>query len=110
MAKGRFIIQVDRRGEHRFNLVASNGRVILRSEGYVREASCLDGIESVRRHVVDDGNFNRVINAKGRGHFNLRSVNGQVIGTSQVYADLRGMEKGIASVRRHAPDAVVLRA
>jgi len=107
MPKGRFEIAIDKAGEHRFNLLASNGQVILSSEGYTRKEGCLNGIESVRRHSAEDRFFERTIAADGRYHFNLKAANGEVIGTSQMYKDTQGMENGIASVRFHAPDAVV---
>lgn len=110
MAKGKFEIKTDARGEFRFNLKASNGQVILSSEGYKAKASCLNGIESVRRHSAEDRFFERIIGAKGRFHFNLKAANGEVIGTSQQYADQAGMDNGILSVRTHAPDAEVLTA
>lgn len=108
MATGRFEVKTDKAGEYRFNLLASNGQVILSSEGYVRKESCLKGIESVRRHSTEDRFFERTIAANGQYHFNLKAANGEIIGTSQMYADLQGMENGIASVRYHAPDAVLL--
>jgi len=108
MPTGRFEIKVDRAGEYRFNLLASNGQVILSSEGYVRKESCINGIESVRRHSAEDRFFERTIAANGKYHFNLKAANGEVIGTSQLYADTGGLENGIRSVRLHAPDAVVL--
>lgn len=107
MSKGKFVIKVDKAGELRFNLLAGNGQVILSSEGYVRKEGCLNGIESVRRHCAEDRFFERTISANGKYHFNLKAANGEVIGTSQMYADASSMENGIASVRFHAPDAVV---
>lgn len=108
MPTGRFEIKVDKAGEFRFNLLASNGQVILSSEGYTRREGCLNGIESVRRHSVEDRFFERTIAANGKYHFNLKAGNGEVIGTSQLYAGLDGMENGIISVRFHAPDAIVI--
>lgn len=107
MATGRFEVKADKAGEFRFNLLASNGQVILSSEGYVRKESCLKGIESVRRHSAEDRFFERTIAANGKYHFNLKAANGEIIGTSQMYVDVGGMENGIASVRFHAPDAGV---
>lgn len=107
MATGRFEIKTDKAGEFRFNLLASNGQVILSSEGYTRKEGCRNGIESVRRHSAEDRFFERTIAANGKYHFNLKAANGEIIGTSQLYLEARSMENGIASVRTHAPDAVV---
>jgi uncharacterized protein YegP (UPF0339 family) len=108
MAMANFHIKIDKAGEFRFNLVASNGQVILSSEGYVRRDNCLKGIASVQRHCAEDRFFERTIAADGRYHFNLKAANGEVIGTSQMYADARSMENGILSVRLNAADAGVL--
>jgi uncharacterized protein YegP (UPF0339 family) len=43
----------DKAGEFRFRLKAKNGEVIAASEGYKAKASCLNGIDSVRRNVID---------------------------------------------------------
>ncbi|MBL7963921.1 MAG: YegP family protein [Flavobacteriales bacterium] len=106
--KGHFEIKTDKAGEYRFNLVAGNGQVILSSEGYSRRESCLNGIESVRVNSQIDARYERTIAADERYHFNLKAANGEVIGTSQMYADLRGMENGMASVKAHAPNAGLL--
>ncbi|MDD3251087.1 MAG: YegP family protein [Lachnospiraceae bacterium] len=40
------------------------------------------------------------------GHtFHLKAVNGEIIGTSQVYASLEACKKGIVSVKENAPIA-----
>lgn len=108
MATGRFEVFVDRAGEFRFNLLASNGQVILSSEGYKRKASCLNGIESVRRHCAEDRFFDRIISRDGQYRFVLKAANGEIIGTSERYTTAEGLENGIASVRMHAPEAVVM--
>lgn len=108
MPSAHFLIKRDKAGEHRFDLVAPNGQVILSSEGYSRKANCLKGIESVRRHSAEDVHFERVIGAKGQYHFNLKASNSQVIGTSERYNTPQSMENGIRSVRLHATEAGVV--
>ena len=49
----KFEVYVDNAGEYRFRLKAKNGEPIAASEGYASEKSCLNGIESVRKNVVD---------------------------------------------------------
>ena len=49
----KFEMYVDKKGEFRFRLKARNGEGIVMSEGYVAKASCKNGIESVRKNVVD---------------------------------------------------------
>ena len=49
----KFEMYEDKAGEYRFRLKATNGQVIAVSEGYVAKASCLNGIESVKKNAVD---------------------------------------------------------
>lgn len=51
--------------------------------------------------------FERKTAANGKFHFNLKAGNGQIIGSSQMYASEAGMENGIDSVKNNAPDAEV---
>jgi uncharacterized protein YegP (UPF0339 family) len=107
MSTGKFEIKTDAKGEYRFNLKAGNGQVILSSEGYSAMDGCTNGIESVKKNAGDDGRYERKEASNGKYHFNLKAANGQVIGTSQLYADKGGMESGIDSVKTNAPDAAV---
>ena len=49
----KFEMYTDKAGEFRFRLKATNGQVIAVSEGYKAMASCLNGIESVKKNAVD---------------------------------------------------------
>lgn len=49
----KFEIYTDKAGEFRFRLKATNGQIIAVSEGYKAMASCLNGIESVKKNAVD---------------------------------------------------------
>ena len=47
----KFEIYTDKAGEFRFRLKAKNGEIILTGEGYKAKASCLNGIESIRKNA-----------------------------------------------------------
>lgn len=49
----KFEVYTDKAGEFRFRLKATNGQIIATSEGYKAIASCLNGIESVKKNAVD---------------------------------------------------------
>jgi len=49
----KFEVYTDKAGEYRFRLKARNGEVIAVSEGYKKKASCLNGIESVRKNAPE---------------------------------------------------------
>ena len=49
----KFEVYEDKGGEFRFRLKATNGQIIAVSEGYKAHASCLNGIESVKKNAAD---------------------------------------------------------
>ena len=49
----KFEVYLDKAGEYRFRLKARNGEIIAVSEGYKAKASCLNGIESVKKNAPD---------------------------------------------------------
>ncbi|MBE6914074.1 MAG: DUF1508 domain-containing protein [Ruminococcaceae bacterium] len=49
----KFEVYVDKSGEFRFRLKATNGQVIAASEGYKTKSSCLNGVASVRKNAPD---------------------------------------------------------
>ena len=49
----KFEMYVDKAGEFRFRLKATNGQVIAVSVGYVAKNSCENGISSVKKNAVD---------------------------------------------------------
>ena len=104
---GKFEITTRKNGEFQFNLKAGNGQVILTSEGYQAKASALNGVESVRKHSQDDGNFERLTAKDGSPYFTLKAGNGQVIGHSEMYSGNAACENGITSVKTNAPDAAL---
>ena len=102
---GKFVISTRKNGEFQFVLKAGNGEVILASEGYTAKASCLNGIESVKKNAPDDNRYDRKEAKNGKQYFNLKAANGQIIGSSEMYESAAGRDKGIESVKRNAPDA-----
>jgi uncharacterized protein len=104
---GKFVISIRKDGEFQFNLHAGNHQVILSSEGYAAKASCLNGIESVRKNSADDARFECKEAANGKFYFNLKSSNGQVVGSSQMYESEASRDNGIESVKNNAPEATV---
>ncbi len=49
----KFEVYVDKAGEFRFRLTATNGQVIAVSEGYKTLANCLNGVESVKKNAPE---------------------------------------------------------
>ncbi|MBQ0037429.1 MAG: YegP family protein [Clostridiales bacterium] len=49
----KFEVYTDKAGEFRFRLKARNGEIIATGEGYKAKASCLNGIDSIRRNAPE---------------------------------------------------------
>ncbi len=47
----KFEVYLDKKKQYRFRLKATNGEIILSSEGYTQKSSCMNGIESVRKNA-----------------------------------------------------------
>jgi len=54
---GKFELKKAKDGQFHFNLLATNGQVILSSEMYKAKDSALNGIESVRKNSQREGAF-----------------------------------------------------
>lgn len=101
---GKFEIYRDRAGEFRFRLKSGNGQVILASEGYRKKASAMNGIESVRKNATDASRFDTIQTRSGRTFLNLRAINGQVIGVSEVVDSSDTLQE----IQREVGSAVVI--
>jgi uncharacterized protein len=91
-----------------FNLKAANGQVVLSSELYDAKKSAEKGITSVKKNAANDKRYERKTAKNGEPYFVLKANNGEVIGKSEMYSSAKSVEKGIASVKKNAPDARVV--
>lgn len=119
---GKFIIKKTNTGI-KFDLKAGNGEVIATSEVYNSEASCRNGIESVKKNapiagvenqtvedfeMVKHPKFEVYLDKAGEYRFRLKATNGEIIAVSEGYTSLAGCENDIESVKKNAPDAEVV--
>jgi uncharacterized protein len=102
---GKFELKKSKNDKYFFSLLAGNGQTILGSEMYEAKASALNGIESVKTNSADDGRYARLSGKDGSPYFSLKAGNGQVIGTSQMYATASSRDNGMASCKTNAPGA-----
>lgn len=121
---GKFLIKKTKTGI-KFDLKASNGEVIATSEVYRSEGSCRKGIASVQKNAPVATVENQTVEGyatekhpkfeiyhdkAGEFRFRLKATNGQIIAVSEGYKALAGCENGIASVKKNAPDAPIVKA
>lgn len=104
---GKFVITKRTNGDFQFNLKATNGQVILSSQGYSSKDGCKNGIDSVKTNATNDARYEKKTSINGKYYFNLNASNGQVIGTSEMYESNAGRDNGIESVKSNAPGAEI---
>ncbi len=104
---GKYVISKRKNGEFQFNLKAGNGEVILSSEGYSTKANCKNGIESVQANSQIDSRYDKKQSTNGKYYFNLKSSNGQIIGTSEMYESEVGRNGGITSVKNNGTTTII---
>ncbi|HET7774614.1 MAG TPA: YegP family protein, partial [Burkholderiaceae bacterium] len=80
---------------------------ILSSETYKARASAINGVESVKKNAPQTHRFALHTSSNGRHYFTLKAANGQIIGTSQMYATPDSARQGMLSCQTHAPEAVL---
>src|SRR5690606_25035791 len=104
---GWYVLTPNDKGQFSFTLKAGNGESILRSEVYNSRAAAENGIASVQKNSPEDARYERKTSSNGKEYFNLKATNGQVIGTSQMYASAASRDAGIESVRTNGPTTTV---
>lgn len=104
---GWYELSSNDKGKFSFVLKAGNAEVILRSEQYESKAAAENGIRSVQTNSPLAERYDRKDASDGRPYFNLKAGNHQIIGTSQMYKDAAGRDKGIESVKANGPTMTV---
>ena len=107
MANGYYELKKGASGKFSFVLKAGNHEVILTSQSYDSKASAEGGIDSVRRHGPEAKNFEKKSSSASQPYFVLKSSNGQIIGTSEMYSSESARDNGIASVQTNSPSTTV---
>ncbi|WP_068803770.1 YegP family protein [Thauera phenolivorans] len=103
----KFEITRAEKGEFHFKLLSAEGKTLVRSEGYNAKSSCANGVESVRKNAADDKRYELKEASDGRPYFNLKASNGQIIGTSPMFADAAARDAAIAAMKSGAASAEV---
>ena len=119
---GKFVVKQTKTGI-KFDLKATNGQIIANSEVYKSSAACMNGIKSVSTNapiaaledqtvegfaVEKNPKFEVYVDKRGEFRFRLKAKNGEPILRSEGYKGKDGCKNGIASVKRNAPDALVI--
>lgn len=118
---GKYVIKQASNGV-KFDLKAVNGQIILSSQVYKSEASCLKGVHSIKNNApiagVEDQTKSSIIKEKnpkfelykdkgGQFRFRLKAKNGEIIGVSEGYKTKGNCLKGIRSVISNSATEVI---
>ena len=104
---GWFELTRNDKGQFHFVLKAGNAETVLSSEVYQSKASAEHGIASVQANCGLDERYERKVATNGKPFFNLKASNGQVIGSSQMYASEANRDAGIASVKANGASKTI---
>lgn len=86
-------------GRHYFHVLAGNGANLLRSQGYASRGAAEDGIQSVLTTGPNKDGYEILEAANGDYYFNVRASNGQVLGTSQLFASRASADRSATTLR-----------
>ena len=118
---GKYVITVNDKGNHYFNLVAGNGEPILHSQMYKARRGALKGIASVTKNAepapIEDLTVADVVKEKNpkfqifqgkdeKYYFRLIAGNGQAIGRSEGYNSKSACQNGINSVKNNSTSPI----
>lgn len=96
---GWFELGKSKDGQFHFALKGDGDKHLLGSELYKEKASARNGIASVQANCGNDGRYEKKTSTNGKFHFNLKAANGQVIGTSSLFATENERDQAIAAVK-----------
>ena len=104
----QFQIDKSTNGAFYFRLRSTgNNKTVLISELYTSKSACQNGIDSVKENAPDESRYEKWAARNGEYYFTLKAKNGQIIGTSEMYATSASRDHGITVVKTEAPSATV---
>ncbi len=98
-----FEVYKDNNSELYFRLVDTTGKILLSSEGYKQKESVMNGIESVKKNLPLTTGIEKKESANGKHFFNVKSTNGQIVGTSTMFDSIELRDKWIKDLQMEVP-------
>jgi uncharacterized protein YegP (UPF0339 family) len=86
-------------GQYYFELIAGNGKNVLRSEGYVSNYNAKRGIDALLNDGVDASAYEVKQAHNGDYYFNVVAGNGEIISSSELYSTKSNAQRGARSAR-----------
>ena len=105
---GNFIVTKENDGNYYVALKTKDGRIILNSLKHLSKDACKTGIEIIRASAINSLKYEYKKTFDGKFYFRLKSVRGEILGNSKLFAtsELRDVE--IKAVIKTAPLAGVI--
>jgi uncharacterized protein YegP (UPF0339 family) len=104
-ATGRFeTFQADD-GLYYFQLLASNGERLMRSDSYKSLASAKKGVASAQKYGVSADRFEVLETDADEAYFTLRATNGQLLALSDTYSSKSAAQRGVDAVVKSVKNA-----
>ena len=103
---GKYLLHPAGDAQFHWDLKAANAQTILSSQMYKAKAGAESGIESCRKNSGDELRYTRMTSEKNQPYFVLKSGNGEVIGTSQMYSSEAARDAGVVSCQENGPSGV----
>lgn len=92
-------------GQFNFSLKNDADKTLIKSEQYNTKAAAENGIESVQNNADNAARYDAKGTESGKFYFNLKAGNGQIIGTSPMFADAAARDAAIAETQKVAKTA-----
>ena len=92
-------------GQFNFSLKNDADKTLVKSEQYNTKAAAENGIESVKNNADNAARYDAKTSDSGKFYFNLKAGNGQIIGTSPMFADAAARDAAIAETQAVAKTA-----
>ena len=113
---GKYVINLHEDKKCHFVLKSGNGEIVLTSQTYASKKSAVNGIASVAKNAplaeIEDQTkgdtkkpnpkFEVYEDKGGKFRFRLLAKNGQNIGHSEAYENMKSLKNGINSIKKNA--------
>ena len=91
-----------------FIFVNAEGKTIIKSENYAQKASAKNGIESVIKNSQEDSRYELKESSNAKAFFNIKSTNGQIVGTSALFDTEAARSAAIAELKADSETAELI--
>lgn len=90
-----------------FIFTDDNDKTLIKSENYTQKASASNGIESVKKNLQIDARYEFKEAKNKKLFFNIKSTNGQIVGTSAFFDTNEQMQDAINYLKQNAQNTQV---